>query len=141
METTTNRIEDIDALRGFTMILVVCHHIASLCMGTDIVGYNDVIEKFRMPTFFFISGWVFYKTNRIWDLERSTTYLIKNLWFKLSHFFFSFCYICMFLTILTLHLLAATRKAIGLLLFCLNISYYIAVSNISSIGKIQIEAN
>ena len=70
MELPTNkRIEYIDALRGATMILVVYSHIAYWCLGSEHFGYNDIFIKFRMPLFFFISGWVFYKTNRKWNIE------------------------------------------------------------------------
>lgn len=55
----TKRIEYIDALRGFTMILVVYHHIHVFCYGNyDFDTFNNVFIKFRMPLFFFISGWV-----------------------------------------------------------------------------------
>ena len=53
-----NRIGYIDALRGMTMILVVYFHIAAYGFGSYELGYNDIIERFRMPTFFFISGGV-----------------------------------------------------------------------------------
>ena len=56
-----NRIGYIDALRGMAMILVVYFHIAAYGFGSYELGYNDIIERFRMPTFFFISGWLFYK--------------------------------------------------------------------------------
>ena len=53
------RIEYIDALRGFTMLLVVYHHIQFIGYGdNDFDSFNDVFIKFRMPLFFFISGWV-----------------------------------------------------------------------------------
>ena len=53
------RIEYIDAMRGFTMILVVFSHVCSMCFGDRSMGYNDVFYLFRMPCFFFISGWLF----------------------------------------------------------------------------------
>ena len=62
-----NRIGYIDALRGMAIILVVYFHIAAYGFGSYELGYNDIIERFRMPTFFFISGWLFYKTGRIWN--------------------------------------------------------------------------
>lgn len=64
-----NRIGYIDALRGTAMILVVYFHIAAYGFGSYELGYNDIIERFRMPTFFFISGWLFYKAGRIWDRQ------------------------------------------------------------------------
>ena len=62
-----NRVEYIDALRGMTMILVVYSHVALWCFDNLNMAYNDVFMKFRMPTFFFISGWVFFKVDRIWN--------------------------------------------------------------------------
>lgn len=53
------RIEYIDAMRGFTMILVVFSHVCSMCFGDRSMGYNDVFFLFRLPSFFFISGWLF----------------------------------------------------------------------------------
>ena len=63
-QTQPNRIGYIDALRGMAMILVVYFHIAAYGFGSYEIGYNDIIERFRMPTFFFISGWLFYKAVR-----------------------------------------------------------------------------
>ena len=61
------RIEYIDAMRGFTMILVVYSHICSLCLGDMWMGWNDVFFLFRLPCFFFISGWLFENTDRQWN--------------------------------------------------------------------------
>lgn len=61
------RIEYIDAMRGLTMILVVFSHICNYCLGDKWMGYNDVFFLFRMPCFFFISGWLFARPNRQWN--------------------------------------------------------------------------
>ena len=53
------RIEYIDAMRGFTMILVVFAHICHFCLGDSRMGYNAVFILFRLPCFFMISGWLF----------------------------------------------------------------------------------
>ena len=53
------RIEYIDAMRGFTMILVVYSHVCHFCLGDRWMGWNDVFFLFRLPCFFFISGWLF----------------------------------------------------------------------------------
>ncbi len=74
----SNRIGYIDALRGMAMILVVYFHIASYGFGSYEIGYNDIIERFRMPTFFFISGWLFYKAGRIWDRKTITGMIRKK---------------------------------------------------------------
>lgn len=74
----TKRIEYIDALRGFAMILVLYFHIPSYCLGDAYIGFNDVLEWVRMPLFFFISGFVFYKADRIWDSKTVKTILKKK---------------------------------------------------------------
>ena len=61
------RIEYIDAMRGFTMILVIFSHICNYCLGDRWMGFNDVFFLFRLPCFFFISGWLFCKADRRWD--------------------------------------------------------------------------
>lgn len=61
------RIEYIDAMRGFTMILVVYSHVCSLCLGDMWMGWNDIFFLFRLPCFFFISGWLFENTDREWN--------------------------------------------------------------------------
>lgn len=76
-QSKPNRIGYIDALRGLTMILVVYFHIAAYGFGSYELGYNDIIERFRMPTFFFISGWLFYKAGRIWH-RRTITDIIRK---------------------------------------------------------------
>lgn len=53
------RIEYIDAMRGFTMILVVFSHICHFCLGDSTMGFNRIFFLFRLPCFFFISGWLF----------------------------------------------------------------------------------
>ena len=55
----TKRIEYIDAMRGFTMILVVYSHICHFCLGDSLLGFNGTFFLFRLPCFFFISGWLF----------------------------------------------------------------------------------
>lgn len=74
----TKRIEYIDALRGFAMILVVYFHIPSYCLGNAYIGFNDILEWVRMPLFFFISGFVFYKADRIWNGETIRKVLKKK---------------------------------------------------------------
>ena len=63
----TKRIEYIDAMRGFTMILVVYSHICRYCLGDWTMGGNDVFFLFRLPCFFFIIGWLFGQVGRQWN--------------------------------------------------------------------------
>ena len=58
----SKRIGYIDAMRGFTMILVVYSHVCNFCLGDRNIAFNDVLFLFRLPCFFFISGWLFQGT-------------------------------------------------------------------------------
>ena len=81
----TNRIRFIDGLRGFTMLLVVYHHLCCLAFPTSIEKasvFNNVGMTFRMPLFFFISGFFLYSNNYTLQLfkKRSKNRLIKQLY-------------------------------------------------------------
>lgn len=53
------RIEYIDALRGFTMFLVVFQHVFTFsCPKVIESTFLNILQTFRMPLFFFISGYV-----------------------------------------------------------------------------------
>lgn len=92
-----NRVEYIDALRGMTMILVVYSHVALWCFDNLNMAYNDVFMKFRMPTFFFISGWVFFKVDRIWNKETIQSILKKKFMVQIIPFiFFMLLYMYLF---------------------------------------------
>ena len=67
IDSLTGRIEYIDAMRGMTMFLVVYSHVCRYCLGDKTMGYNDIFFLFRLPCFFFISGWLFEKIGRQWD--------------------------------------------------------------------------
>ena len=63
------RLGWLDALRGFTMILVVTNHVALKSFGMQI-RWSAALQfflLFRMPLFFFISGFLAYKASRLWD--------------------------------------------------------------------------
>lgn len=63
------RIEYIDALRGFTMFLVVFNHVFTLSFLPDSVDtiFGNLLFIFRMPLFFFISGFVGGKAIELFD--------------------------------------------------------------------------
>lgn len=62
------RIEYIDALRGLTMILVVLQHVESYSFSViPCSTFNYVMMTFRMPLFFFISGFITYNPNKFID--------------------------------------------------------------------------
>ena len=72
--TSPKRIEYIDALRGFTMILVVFSHIFQPVVSP----LNKIFITFRMPLFFFISGYIAYKANEVWNLSFYTKKLLNK---------------------------------------------------------------
>lgn len=74
----TKRIEYIDALRGFTMILVVFAHVETyvLSIEPNSTLISELFISFRMPLFFFISGYISYKRGFAWN---SSSYLINLL--------------------------------------------------------------
>lgn len=73
-----SRILYIDAMRGFTMLLVLYNHVLLYC-GYDVsFSFNDVFVVFRMPLFFFVSGFVLYNEKKIWDLNFSSQFLHKK---------------------------------------------------------------
>lgn len=65
MNSGSTRIEYIDALRGFLILLVVYQHLHYFCYGSELAivpgKFNDILLAFRMPLFFLISGFVSYK--------------------------------------------------------------------------------
>ena len=86
------RIEYIDALRGFTMLLVVLRHVASLCFVLeDTPSIHHYLQQIRMPMFFFISGFVLYKAGVVWTLNHIGGFLRKKFVVQIlsSLFFFT----------------------------------------------------
>lgn len=71
------RIGYIDALRGFTMLLVVCVHTTTFSK-IDIYPYPEFFGLFRMPLFFFISGFILYKKEFIWNLSNTVKFLSRK---------------------------------------------------------------
>lgn len=87
----SKRIEYIDAMRGFTMMLVVMSHVASWGIGD--YGYNTIFTTFRMPLFFFVSGFVFFKPNIDWCLQYTVNFIKKKVSVQiLSPFLFFLAY-------------------------------------------------
>lgn len=69
-----NRIEYIDALRGFTMTLVVLFNLGGPIPPPDNqIVINGILELIRMPLFFFISGFLMFSDRYTNDLLKSRT--------------------------------------------------------------------
>ena len=105
---STKRIEYIDALRGFTMILVVFAHIETfvLSIQPNSTLISALFISFRMPLFFFISGFISYKKYAIWSgqyyvqslIKKIKIQLIPTLIFGLSYtYLFSIGNVCSFI--------------------------------------------
>ena len=75
--TIKKRLGYIDALRGFTMFLVVFGHVAKGSIGANTV-LTSFFLTFRMPTFFFISGFIGYKTLDFWTLANFKNRISKK---------------------------------------------------------------
>ena len=69
-------------MRGITMLMVVYSHIMyfgySISDFSEINSFNAFISLFRMPLFFFVSGFVLYKASQIWNLKDSAIFIAKK---------------------------------------------------------------
>ena len=84
LQQPKKRIEYIDALRGMTMILVVFSHVEMTSFGlTTPTFINSLFMSFRMPLFFFISGFIGYKANVEWNGHTWWTMSKKKLLIQL----------------------------------------------------------
>lgn len=80
-QSKQKRIKYIDAMRGFTMLLVVMTHVNGFILGLGSIPYSyyDIFMTFRMPLFFFVSGFVMYKDNYIWNTSNIIAFLNKKI--------------------------------------------------------------
>ena len=69
------RLEWLDAMRGFTMILVVANHVSQLAFHESLHHSTALqfLVLFRMPLFFFISGFLAHKASLCWDARTLLT--------------------------------------------------------------------
>lgn len=68
--TPHDRLHSIDALRGFSMILVVLGHVLLFMdLGVMNTPVSAVMTTFRMPLFFFVSGFFAFKPMHKWTSE------------------------------------------------------------------------
>lgn len=71
------RIHFIDTIRGFAMILVVYYHVLIHTFGKEFSTW-DIFVTLRMPLFFFLSGFLTYKTNRFKNVIALNDFLINK---------------------------------------------------------------
>lgn len=76
---TKQRLQWIDAMRGFSMILVVFGHL-QLCMGLDLDESTlcMILSTFRMPLFFFVSGFFSFRALDWWTKDRVTDIVARK---------------------------------------------------------------
>jgi fucose 4-O-acetylase-like acetyltransferase len=74
------RMEWLDAMRGFTMILVVAYHVSIFSFGQNIKHSTALsfFVLFRMPLFFFVSGFLAYSNKVEWNLKTLGSNLLKK---------------------------------------------------------------
>lgn len=67
--TKGQRIDFIDALKGFLILSVVMCHVAGFCIGIqdEHSSFLPILFEFRNPPFFFISGMFAYKIDAVWN--------------------------------------------------------------------------
>jgi len=75
------RIEWLDAMRGFTMILVVAYHVAQFGFveNEKTSAALPFLVLFRMPLFFFVSGFLAYKARFVWNIKNTLPLIGKKL--------------------------------------------------------------
>ena len=75
------RLEWLDAMRGFTMILVVAYHVAQMSFGINEKTSASLpfLVLFRMPLFFFVSGFLAYKADFLWNWSNTLRLTWKKI--------------------------------------------------------------
>lgn len=106
----TKRMEWLDALRGFTMILVVAYHVGQMCFGMNLKTSTSMpfVVLFRMPLFFFVSGFLVYKVGRQWSLGQLGTLVWKKFRIQV---FPTLVFLCVFLIVRTPDFWEGLQKA------------------------------
>lgn len=90
------RLEWLDAMRGFTMILVVAYHVALMGFEQHVKLSSSMsfLMLFRMPLFFFVSGFLAYKTSLQWDMKTFLTLTGKKMRIQLIPTVIFFLFAC-----------------------------------------------
>ncbi|MBQ0141669.1 MAG: acyltransferase [Prevotellaceae bacterium] len=94
-QPSSSRLEWLDAMRGFTMILVVMYHVGLQGFAEDFKQSSSMpfLVLFRMPLFFFISGFLSYKANADWSFSGFCSMMFKKIRIQIIPtivFFFAF---------------------------------------------------
>lgn len=59
------------------MILVVYHHVVNKCFNNMTI-IDSALKSFRMPAFFFVSGFIAYKALEFWTTKNTANRLLKK---------------------------------------------------------------
>ena len=82
-------------MRGFTMILVVMFHVStqSFCQLDNSSSSTPFLLLFRMPLFFFVSGFLVYKPTFEWSIKKYISLVAKKVRIQLlpTIIFFILC--------------------------------------------------
>ena len=92
------RMEWLDAMRGFTMILVVAYHVAQFSFGESekTSASLPLLVLFRMPLFFFVSGFLAYKRRWTWTAGSYGSLVWKKVKVQVLP---AFIFLCAFLVV------------------------------------------
>ena len=104
------RLEWLDALRGFTMILVVAYHVAEMGFGESWRHSSSMpfLVLFRMPLFFFVSGFLAYKASQVWNMRNFGSLIWKKLKVQTIP---TIVFFCLAMAILNKHVLPAMETS------------------------------
>ncbi|MCF0244632.1 MAG: acyltransferase [Bacteroidaceae bacterium] len=97
------RMEWLDAMRGFTMILVVAQHVTSSAFGILMpkdTAIQNLLILFRMPLFFFVSGFLAYSASTEWNAKTLGRLVLKKLRVQLIP---TIVFLCAFIAIFHKH--------------------------------------
>lgn len=79
------------------MLLVIYHHLVIYCMPDYSSGLNLFFVSFRMPMFFFISGFVSYKAIETWTGKQYQWAIRKKIEGQLLPSIIILLFFCMFM--------------------------------------------
>ncbi len=83
----SNRIEYLDALRGFVMLLVVLGHVPMYCYHhLNGISFSTIPSTFHLALFFFISGW--FAVYGLRFTVNSLRFTVYGLRFRVYRFMF-----------------------------------------------------
>ena len=89
-------MEWLDAMRGFTMFLVVAYHVAQMAFGQNEKTSASLpfLVLFRMPLFFFVSGFLAYKSKWVWNISSFSSLTWKKIKVQVLP---AFVFLCVFI--------------------------------------------